>query len=441
MFNGAEISLLLTKHQQSQVVYLSPSGSILDFTDREASKAVSVGIISSKGSDVIALSDEWTTRFFVKAAQETIMSANRRLLVWDWKSIASFVLGRHGVCFKPLSSLIDLKLLESHSDARLAMPASINEFMSRLRVVSESSTWGLRQNVYRLVHLPLALDVVPEMETVGILTDTRVHAFYDIVGQENGRMLSHKAFSKGFVPHVLTPELRNQLKPIDGHFFAYLDYKSMEVQMLSWLTQDSELAKACASNDIYASIFEMVTKTPCDSDSKRLMCKKFLLPVFYGMGAAGLEKSLGLPIGACESIVDRIHSIFHTASSWLRTVQESAELNGKYTDILGKTRSFADKHYKARNFAIQSPSAIFCLHGLVKLYNALKGIAKIAYNVHDGFMIYATKECLKNAILGAQEALQSESELFPGLSISVSCSVGRTLAEMKPLNLPRKKKL
>ena len=437
--NTNEIAVLLTQHQQSPVVYLS-SGSVLDFTNREASKVASIGIISAKASNTITLGDEWLTRFFVKAANETIMAADRRLLVWDWKTIASFILGKYGVSLKPLCSLIDLKLLESHSDAHLAMPANINEFMSRLRAVSESLVWKDRQNVYRLVHLPLAMEVIPEMETIGILGDTKLHAFYDIVGQENGRMLSHKAFSRGYVPHVLTPELKAQLKPIDNHFFVYLDYRSMEVQMLAWLSKDEELARACSSDDIYASAYEMVTKTPCDSDAKRTLCKRFLLPIFYGMGAAGLEKSLGIPIEACDSIVSRVHGIFHVASSWMKSAQESAEVNGRYTDMLGKTRSFADKHYKARNFAVQSPSAIFCMHGLVRLHGALKDIAKIAYNVHDGFMLYVTKDNMKKAILAAQDALLSQSELFPGLTIDVSCSVGKTIADMKQITLPRKKK-
>ena len=433
-----EMATLLTHHQQSPIVYLSSSG-ILDFTDRDASKAASIGISSAKGSDTITLGDEWLVRFFVKAANETIMAADRRLLVWDWKGVASFILGRYGVSLRPQCSIIDLKLIESHSDAHLGMPSNISEFMGRLRAASESATWKLRQDVYRLVHLPLSMDVVPEMEAIGILGDTRLHAFYDIVGQENGRMLSHKAFSRGYVPHVLTPELKGQLKPLDNHLFVYLDYRSMEVQMLAWLSKDGELERACSSNDIYASAYEMVTRTPCDSEDKRSMCKRFLLPVFYGMGAAGLERTTGLPMAACESIVDRVHGIFHVASAWMRSAQDMAESSGRYTDMLGKTRSFAEKHYRARNFAVQSPSAIFCMHGLVRLHGALKGIAKIAYNVHDGFMLYATKDGMRDAILAAQDALMAQSELFPGLVIGVSCLVGRSLAEMKQINLPRKK--
>ena len=434
-----EMAMLLTHHQQSPIVYLSSSG-ILDFTDREASKVASIGISSAKGSNTINLGDEWLVRFFVKAANETIMAANKRLLVWDWKGIASFILGRYGVPLQPQCSIIDLKLIESHSDAHLGMPSNISEFMGRLRAASDSATWKLRQDVYRLVHLPLSMDVVPEMEAIGILGDTRLHAFYDIVGQENGRMLSHKAFSRGYVPHVLTPELRNQLKPIENHLFVYLDYRSMEVQMLAWLSRDDELARACSSDDIYASAYEMVTKTPCDSDEKRSMCKRFLLPIFYGMGAAGLEKSIGLPMAACESIVERVHGIFHVASAWMRSVQSTAESSGCYTDMLGKKRSFAEKHYRARNFAIQSPSAVFCMHGLVRLHGALKGIAKIAYNVHDGFMIYVTRDGMREAILAAQKALMSQSELFPGLTIGVSCLVGKSLIDMKQINLPGKKR-
>jgi len=435
-----EIVKILCLHQQSSALYLYSPEQILDFTDREKSGSVTINIVSANGTSSISLGDEWSSRFFVKAAAETIMADGRKILTWDWKSLVSFLLGRYKIHFNPKCSIVDLKILESYGNTRPEMPNSVRDFMSRLREVTESPKWPKRQRIYRDVHLPLILSVIPEMESVGILSTEKLHAHYDVAGQENGRMLSRNVFSRGFVPHVITPEMRESLKPTDfDNLFTYFDYRSMEVQMLAWLSKDAALSDLCSSNDIYASAYEAITKTKCDTNEKRSLCKSFFLPIFYGMGAKALENKFGMSERVAKSVIERITGLFPIASKWLFDVQSTAESDGIYTDFIGRSKSFSEKHYKARNFAVQSPSAIFCMHGLVRLHEALNGKCQIAYNVHDGYMLYAKKENLREIVPLAASALTVESEFFLGLAIGVSCSIGRSLADMKVVSIPRKK--
>jgi hypothetical protein len=48
-----------------------------------------------------------------------------------------------------------------------------------------------------------------------------------------------------------------------------MDYKSMEVKMLGWLSGDDEINGLCDSEDIYRVAYEKILKTPCDSEDKR----------------------------------------------------------------------------------------------------------------------------------------------------------------------------
>ena len=437
----SQIVKILCDHAATGAVYLTATDSVLDFTSREKAKLVKVTVCSSLGSHDIPLDDDWSARIFSKTLSNVVCCEGKKLLSWNWKSIVSFLLGMYGIQIDFKGTLIDLKILESYMDTRLDKPKNINEFMGRLKKVMASENWSKIHKIYKEIHLPLALKIIPELESVGILTFEKIHAYYEIAGQENGRLLSYKAFARSFVPHVISPEQKELLKPLDfDSVFVYMDYKSMEVKMLGWLSGDDEINSLCDSEDIYKSAFEKILKSPCDSEEKRSLCKKFFLPVFYGMSAYGISEKLGLPMKTAEAIVDRIKSIFSKSYQWIESFQNKAEIDKKVSDYFGKIRLFPEKAYKARNFAVQSPAAIFCLYHLIDLYKSLNDITKIAYNVHDGYMIYAKREKLKEVILASHKSLVSECSLFPNLVMGVSCSVGRKLTEMKSIQLPNRKK-
>jgi hypothetical protein len=437
----SQIVKLLYDHAATGAVYLSATDAVLDFTSREKAKKATIFICSSFGSHEIPLDGDWSARIFSKAFSNSLCCEGKKILVWNWKVIASFLLGMYGITIEFKGTLIDLKILESYTDTKLEKPKTMIEFMGRLKKVMSSENWSKTQKIYKSVHLPLALEVVPSLETIGILTTEKLHAFYDITGQENGRMLCYKALTRSFVPHVISPEQRELLKPLDfDSVFVYMDYKSMEVKMLGWLSGDEEINGLCDSEDIYRVAYEKILKTPCDSEDKRSLCKKIFLPVFYGMSAYGISEKFGLPIKVAEAIVDRIKNIFFKAYKWIEDYQKKAEIDKKVVDYCGKTRHFQDKSYRARNFAVQSPSAIYCLYQLIGLYKSLNGIGRIAYNVHDGYMIYANREKLKEVILASHKSLVSECNLFPNLSMSISCSVGRKITEMKTIKLPNRTK-
>lgn len=91
------------------------------------------------------------------------------------------------------------------------------------------------------------------------------------------------------------------------------------------------------------------------------------------------------------------------------------------------------EEYLARNFSVQSPGATICLDKLVQLHAALKGTTDIAYSVHDGYCVYASKSNWKGVFQKSYDLLTSECLMCPGLRLKVACRAGRSLDNLKPL--------
>jgi|LakMenE18May11ns_1017448.scaffolds.fasta_scaffold9928539_1 hypothetical protein len=437
--NYMQLMEMFSDLESESTLYISYNDDILDFTDKSKQDAYRLVISSKKGIYEIPMSNPWMMNLFNRAASKTIFSGNKKILTWNWKNFVSFCFGRFKIKFEFFCSIIDLKIIESFFGLRQKKPENFSECLRRLKFVLDSGKWPQLQSIYKSVYLPLMLDVIPALECVGILDQDRLHAYYEINGQENGRLLCFNAYTKGYVPHVITPDQKLEFKPLDfDQVFLYFDFKSMEVKVLQWLSKDPELQKVCESSDVYSSVYELITKTSCDSEDKRNLCKRFFLPIFYGMGVNAISENLGLPVKAAESIVERVKSTFSVAYSWIESFQNKAKEEHAVCDIFGKKRIFLEKEYKARNFVVQSPAAIFCLEKLIQLYKSLNGKAKIAYNVHDGYMLYSTRDNLKDVILESQSVLLSKSHLFPDMNLNISCYAGRKLSELKKININKR---
>ena len=215
----------------------------------------------------------------------------------------------------------------------------------------------------------------------------------------------------------------------------YFDFKGMEVYMLAWMSKDPLLQELCKEQDIYSALYEKVIGKKCEGKNDRDMAKKFFLPVIYGAQAYSVSQRCGIAIDAAEMILERIDALFPVALAFIEGYQKQLQELGYAKDIFGKRRSSFEegKEYSVRNFSVQSPSAVVCLEKLNRLYFALKGKTDLAFTVHDGYVVYATKENWKAIYKAGYEALTSESEFCPGLRLRVTCHAGRNLDNLKLL--------
>lgn len=364
----------------------------------------------------------------------SVFAKGSRIITWNWKNFASYILGKGGKPFECHATIIDLKIIESYLGIKNAAPKTLGEALSRMKKVMAEPNYKESSKVYRNIHLPLMTTVLPHLETVGIVDpdfDGRSYAYYEIDGQENGRLLCHRAYSKGYIPHNLTEEKKAKIKPLPDHFFMYFDFNSMEVFMLAWLTKDPLLNELCQKDDVYFALYEKIIGEQTNLKEARDKCKKFFLPVIYGMSAHALADRLKIAEAVAEAIVNRMHELFPTALAWVQAYQDQVKEKGYADDIFGKRRYFDGKEYRVRNFCVQSPASIVCLEKLIQLYHALVPLTKLAYHVHDGYMVYTTKEKWKEVYSKAVAVLSSESQMCPGLKLRVSVKAGRNLNELK----------
>ena len=289
--------------------------------------------------------------------------------------------------------------------------------------------------MYNKIHVPLFKEVIPKLETIGILNieeSKKVYAYYEIFGQKNGRLNSSLAFQNGFLPQHLSPEMKKNLKPNDlEDLFMYFDYKNMEVSVLHWLSKDQLLGEYLAKDDFYLEIYQLITGNPHNSDKEnRIKGKKMFLPIIYGQSPQSLGNRLNVSLGVAEQITERVKTLFSTAVEYVSKYHLHAKENGFCVDIFGKRREFSkDESYEALCFAVQSPASLMCLEKLINLSR----VVDIAYSVHDGYCVYSNKKHWKQVYKTCHDVLISDSSLFPGLKLKVSCYGGRNLESLKPL--------
>jgi DNA polymerase I-like protein with 3'-5' exonuclease and polymerase domains len=415
-------------------VYLRTIPDVWDFTDNSFLPILCIYIGNEKIQ--LAFANE-NLHLLIELLKLSIFSKGSKIICWDWKSLSSFITFKTSKLFHIDAAIIDLKILESYSSIKNKnAPESLIEAFERLKVVMKN--WKEIENIYKNLHVPLMTSVLPHLETTGILSklsESKVYAHYEIDGQENGRLRCSGVFSKNYVPHAMTPELRENLKPrTEDELFMLFDYKGMEVFMLAWLSDDPVLKELCSYPDVYSAIHEKIMNKKAGGVEDRELAKKYFLPVMYGQTANGLSNRCGVAIDVAEYIVEKINKEFSVASAFIVGHIKQLQNYGYAKDFFGKRRFFEKgKEYSVRNFSVQSPSAVVCSEKLIHLYSALKNISDIAYTVHDGYVVYATKENWKQVFKIGSEVLGGESTFCPGLRLRVTCRAGRNLNDLKSL--------
>jgi hypothetical protein len=418
-------------------VYMRCNPEIFDFTDKDS--VYELQFFAHGGVNfTINLTDD-NIPIVLSMLRISIFNKDCKVLAWNWKSFASFVLFKTKKVYTVDAAIVDLKIIESFSGLKLKAPNGLIDALNRLKNLITGGFWKDVEPTYKVVHFPLMTTVLPHLETTGVLSiesGHRVYGYYEIDGQENGRLKCHGAFKQGFVPHALKSDTKADLKPrSQDELFMNFDFRGMEVFVLAHLSGDELLKEMCKEVDIYSSLYRELMKKEISSKDDRELAKKLFLPVIYGQSAYSLSQRCGVAIDVAEAVVERICSSFKVAVSYVAGFENHVKQHGYAKDLFGKRRSNFEsgKEYLARNFAVQSPAATICSEKLINLYFALKDKANIAYTVHDGYVVYATKDNWKQIYQIGMDILTSESDMCAGLRLKVACRAGRNLNDLKPL--------
>ena len=422
--------------ENNKTVFMRTEPEVPDFTIKSAFKLIIFS--SNKNIDV-----EVTAENLVAiAAQLDCTIFNKefvdRLYAWNFKSIATYF---HFLCQRyliPTANIIDLHIIENFLGIKKNRPENLLEAVNRAKEAVLNKGW---LKLYKPLYLPLALKVLPSIETKPLLNEcvkSLQFPYYEIEGQTNGRMNCLKKYSKCYIPHRIGPDDRNNLKPRGyGYRFLAADFRHCEVTVLQWLTGDSKLKDLLESGqDLHVGIYQELTGDACDTDKKREISKSIFLPVMYGCGPSSLSKQCNLPEDVCKDLILRIRSKFKIAWDWMMLKQNEAKSKGEIRDYFDRPRKFAEKEcYLARNFAVQGVAATVCQEKLVDLFGALTEPSKayIAYSVHDGFGIVTQTQAARDSYKTVKSVLETESKFCSGLKMKVVIKFGAKLNSMKVL--------
>lgn len=434
------LSNLLGKIEH-KALFLRFNPTPFDFTDKDFVPEMQFYLPDGVSFQILLKDD--TLPLILSMLNLSIFAEGNKVFVWDWKIFVSYVLAKTGKLYVVGASIVDLKILESYNGIRKSCPETFVESFNRVKNLVSSHLYKECENIYKKIHLPLMTNVIPHLENIGILdcdSGKKVHAYYEIDGQENGRLRCHNAFKNGFVPHAMGSDFKDNLKPVgyDSIFMSF-DFKGMEAFVLAYLSKDERLMRFCQEDDIYASLAKALFGANSENIDRELV-KKCFLPVIYGQSARSLALRCGMASDVSERVVERISSLFNTALSFVADCEEKLKKDGFVKDVFGKRRQNFEqgKEYLARNFAVQSPAATICLEKLINLHISIQNLnqnlkdkASISYTVHDGYVLYVNKENWKQVYKRSMEALCGESEICPGLRLKVSCRGGRNLNDLK----------
>lgn len=417
-----------------QNIYIRFNSDVLDFTENNTE---TVSLHFQNGKEITFDLNLDNFHYLISLLKVSVFSKGMKIITWDWKVFASYILNKTNKDYLIGGSIVDLKIIESHFGIRNKAPSSMSEALLRLKNIFIKGYWKNIEDIYKKIYLNLSCYTIPNLENSGVIdTDQgkRVYAYYEINGQENGRLRCYGAFKNNFVPHCMSSEKKDVIKSafIDD-FFVSFDFKAMEVFVLSWLSKDPLLEEGClSSKDVYLYLYEKIFEKEANKKSERNYLKKLFLPVIYGQSAYSLSKRCDIPKNEALLIVDRINSLFSVAKNWVDHKQQRFKEIGYAEDHFRRRRFIEeDKDYLVRNFCIQSPAALVCQEKLIDLFFALKNKTKIAFMVHDSYVVYANKENFKDVLSNSKDILLCESNLCPGLKLKINCQVGKNLNELR----------
>lgn len=353
------------------------------------------------------------------------------LLGHNWKEVFSFFSRITGQKLK-LNNAVDLDWIESY----LKYEPSRNNI--KLQVQNFKKCWSDKKlwSIYKSIYEVLICDVIPTIESCGLLNDNLgqiVFPNYHIEGQENGRLSCSCSFKRCYNPHSLGEVERTELVPIEKNSkFIIFDFRNMEVSVLAHLAQDDVLLDICENNpsQVYEVIFEKITGIKNHTDARN-MGKKMFLPCIYGQTEIGLALNLDISREQSSIYINKSYQLFQKSFAFVEAKQKQASENNQVEDCFGRKRLLQnDECHKAKNFAIQSPSALICLEALKNLHQDSGDLYKIAFHVHDGYCIIAQDINLQDAYHVAKKSLTKRSNFIPDLKLNVSAKLGKNLNHM-----------
>ncbi len=225
----------------------------------------------------------------------------------------------------------------------------------------------------------------------------RVHTDFNQAVTATGRLSSSNPNLQN-IP-IRTPfskRIRAGFIPQEGWLLLSADYSQIELRILAHLSGEPELVRAYNENlDVHTLTAQILLEKDTVTSEERRLAKVINYGVIYGMGAQKFSRETGIPAGEAKKFIEAFNSRYQKVFSYLRSLEQEAEVKGYVTTLLGRRRYFrelakATGHHKAAlqraaiNAPIQGTSADIIKCAMIQLHELLKNYqSKLLLQVHD----------------------------------------------------------
>lgn len=181
----------------------------------------------------------------------------------------------------------------------------------------------------------------------------RLHTTFSQTAAATGRLASSNpnlqnipADSAGYGIQV-----RAAFKAGAGRMFISADYSQIELRVLAYLSQDTNLLNAfLQGQDIHtqtsARLFEVALSAV--THEQRQLGKRINFSILYGLTPYGLSKDLGISFKDAKKYIERYFEQYVQVSAWMLSVVEYAKKHGYVETLWGRRRYIPTIYEKNR---------------------------------------------------------------------------------------------
>ncbi len=277
----------------------------------------------------------------------------------------------------------------------------------------------------------------------------RIHATFDQVGTETGRLSSNNPNlqnipAKGEIASLI----RKAFVAERGAYLISADYSQIELRFLADFSGDENLIAAFKEDiDVHRYTAGLIFGVPegMVSDEMRDSAKRINFGIIYGMSSFGLSKDLGISPQEAQAFIDSYFSRYPKVKTFIEYQIESARKLGYVKTLLGRRRylpEIGNKNNAIRSFAerqainspIQGSAADLIKLAMVHIHAHLKEEklkSKIIMQIHDELVF----EVPENEGEGLIEVVRDKMENAYTLEVPIKVNIkkGMNWQDMEPV--------
>ncbi len=287
------------------------------------------------------------------------------------------------------------------------------------------------------------LGQIVETLSSSIGPDGRVHTTYVQTGTSTGRLSSLNPNLQN-IP-IRTEDgrrLRDAFQVGDGYdTLITADYSQIEMRIMAHFSEDAGLIEAFNTGEdlhrfVGARVFGVAPEQV--TGEMRSKVKAMSYGLAYGLSAFGLAKQLGIENKEAKQLMTDYFQRFGGVRDYLRSVVETARVNGYTETLFGRRRPFPDlaspnrilrdaAERQALNAPIQGTAADImklAMFGVEQELTARKLTSRLLLQVHDELVLEAVSAEIEEVTAILEQHMSQAAKLLVPLDVQVG--IGRT---------------